>query len=502
VQKNILELKNITKRFAGITALKDVSLTVRENEILALAGENGAGKSTLIKVITGAHLPSEGEMWFAGKKVEQFSPSVSSSLGISVIYQEHNLMPHLTVCENIFFGRELKNGILLDKKTMTARCTELIEEIGVDLRPNEKVRDLSIAGQQLVEILKAVSQDTKFLVMDEPSAPLTEQEIKKMFAIVNKLKQKGVSILYISHRLEEIFQIADRVSILRDGEMVTTLDIAAATVPELVRHMVGWEVGQNYPSRITPLGGPVLSVEGYENKKVRGCSLTLHKGEILGLGGLVGAGRTELVRSLFGADPISAGKLWLNGKEVKIRTPLDAIENGIGFITEDRKAQGLLLSKSIDFNIVFACMNRVSTGGIVRRKKEAEISAEYAGAMTVKAYSPNQPARTLSGGNQQKVVLAKWLATLPDILILDEPTRGIDVGAKSEIYQLMRNLAESGKSIIMISSEMPELIGMCDRILVMRNGRIAGELRRGEFSQERILELAALETTQSTVGIA
>jgi ribose transport system ATP-binding protein len=323
-----------------------------------------------------------------------------------------------------------------------------------------------------------------------------------MFAIVNKLKQKGVTILYISHRLEEIFQIASRVSILRDGEMVTTLNIGAATIPELVRHMVGREIGQDYPPRLTPVGKPVMAVEGYRNEKVRGCSFTLHKGEILGFGGLVGAGRTELVRALFGADPISEGKLLLSDKEVKIDNPRQAIEHGIGFITEDRKAQGLLLNKGIDFNIVFASINRINTGGIVSRKKETDISTEYARAMTVKAHSLTQLTRTLSGGNQQKVVLAKWLATLSEILILDEPTRGIDVGAKSEIYQLMRNLAETGKSIIMISSEMPELIGMCDRILVMRNGHIAGELFRNEFSQERILELAALETSRTMASIA
>ena len=488
----ILELNHITKRFAGVVALDRVSVRVQRGEVMAVAGENGAGKSTLIKIIAGAHRPTEGEMVYKGQKVEVFSPSVCSSLGVSVIYQEHNLMPHLTVSENVFFGRELKKGFVLDQKTMNRQCAELIAEFGVDFTPGTKVRDLSIAGQQLVEIMKAVSRDCSLLIMDEPTAPLTGRETEKMFGIINQLRAKGVTILYISHRLEEIFQVADRVTVLKDGEKVATLDIAQASIPQLVKYMVGREVGKEYPPRISPAGKAVMEVQGYRNKYLQGCSFTLHQGEILGVGGLVGAGRTELVRAIFGADPIREGALFINGRKVQIRNPEEAIANGIGLITEDRKAQGLLLNKGIDFNVVFASMSKISPFGIVNRKKEKDISRKYTEAMNVKAYSLTQIARTLSGGNQQKVVLAKWLATLSDILIFDEPTRGIDVGAKAEIYQLMRKLVESGKSIVMISSEMPELMGMCDRILVMQTGVITGELDRAHFSQERILELAVL----------
>jgi ribose transport system ATP-binding protein len=377
---------------------------------------------------------------------------------------------------------------------MNAQCAELIDMFGVSLSPSAKVRDLSIAGQQLVEIIKAVRQDSKLLVMDEPSAPLTGRETEKMFEIIAMLRKKGVSILYISHRLEEIFRIADRATVLRDGQKIATLGIKDASISELVRYMVGREIGQEYPRRKTPAGDVVLDVRNYKNKKVNGCSFKLRKGEIIGLSGLVGAGRTELARAVFGADPVSEGELFIGGRRVVIKNPRQAIASGIGFITEDRKNQGLLLNKAINFNIVYACVKRISSWGIVARRKEESISAEYAGSMGVKAYSLSQVAKTLSGGNQQKVVLAKWLATLSDILILDEPTRGIDVGAKSEIYNLIRVLAENGKSIIMISSEMPELIGMCDRILVMKGGRITGELSRSEFSQERILELAALDS--------
>lgn len=489
----ILELKHITKRFAGVVALHDVSLKVQRGKLLALVGENGAGKSTLIKIITGAHAPTEGEVWLDGERIEQFLPSISAAKGIGVIYQEHNLMNHLTVTENVFYGRELKKGFILDKKEMNKRCAELIAEFGVDLSPNAKVGDLSIAGQQLVEIIKAISSQARLLIMDEPTAPLTNREIEKLFTIVNKLKEKGVTILYISHRMEEIFRIADYITVLRDGKTVTSMDVKDADIPTLIRHMVGREIGQEYPERKSEIGEVVLEVKKFNNHRLHDCSIKLHKGEIFGLGGLVGAGRTELVRAIFGADPLTSGELLLNGNLVQIKKPSDAIRNGIGLITEDRKEQGLLLSKAIDFNIVYPNMKRISKYGVVDRSEEKQVSQKYADLMNVKAFSLSQLAKTLSGGNQQKVVLAKWMATHSDILIFDEPTRGIDVGAKSEIYQFIRTLAEQGKSIIMISSEMPELIGMCDRIAVMKEGYITGELDRNEFSQERILELAALD---------
>lgn len=488
--EKLLELKNITKKFSGVTALSDVSLEIEQGEILTLVGENGAGKSTLIKVITGAHEPTSGEFWFEGKRIEHNSPVLSKQLGIGVIYQELNLMPQLTVAENIFFGKELKKGLILDKQAMQKSCRELIAELGVEIDPQAKVSSLSIAEQQIVEIAKAVSEDIKFLIMDEPTAPLTSNEIDKMFEIIGKLQKKGVAILYISHRLEEVFQISDRVCILRDGKHIVTLPIQEIDKQGLIRHMVGRELGQDYPERTEEPGGIVLSVKGITNNRVHDCSFDVRAGEIVGLAGLVGAGRTELARAIFGADPVKEGTVFLNGQKLKINCPQDAIRYGIGLITEDRKNQGLLLNKSIAFNTVYASMRSVCRMGVINSAKEKKMAREYMDAMDIKAWSQEQTAKTLSGGNQQKVVLAKWLATNSKVLIFDEPTRGIDVGAKAEIYQLMRKLAQEGKAIIMISSEMPELIGMSDRVLVMRGGEIMGELSKEEVTQEGILTLA------------
>ncbi len=488
--EKLLELKHVTKKFSGVTALDDVSLDIEKGELLTLVGENGAGKSTLIKVITGAHEPTSGELWFEGRKIEHNTPSLAKQLGIGVIYQELNLMPQLTVVENIFFGKELKKGLVLDKKAMLEKCRTMIAELGVHIDAQERVSNLSIAEQQIIEIVKAVSEDIKFLIMDEPTAPLTNNEIEKMFEIIAKLRKKGVSILYISHRLEEVFQLADRACVLRDGKHIITLPISEIDKTGLIRYMVGRELGQDYPEREKELGDEVLRVEALTNRRVKHCSVSVRAGEIVGFAGLVGAGRTELARAIFGADPVSGGKVYLRGKELKIHCPQDAIRCGIGLITEDRKNQGLLLNKGIDFNTVYASMERVSHAGVIRSKEEKAMAKKYMDAMNIKAWSPSQKTETLSGGNQQKVVLAKWLATNSEVLIFDEPTRGIDVGAKAEIYQLMRQLADEGKAIIMISSEMPELIGMSDRIMVMRDGEIMGELSRQEVTQEKILTLA------------
>ena len=490
-ENSILELRHITKKFSGVTALDDVSIAIRRGEVRALVGENGAGKSTLIKVITGAHEPTQGELWFGGQKVEDNSPLMAKKRGVGVIYQELNLMPQLTVVENLFFGHELKRHGVLHKKKMVEECARLIAELGVSIDPLAKIRDLTIAQQQIVEIVKAVSQDIKFLIMDEPTAPLTTNEIEKIFEIVAKLKEKGISVLYISHRLEEIFRISDTVTVLRDGKHVRTMDTRDTDRAMLIKLMVGREISNDFPRRKAAVGETLLEARHMTNRRIKDCSFALRQGEILGFAGLVGAGRTELARAIYGADPISAGELWIRGKKQAIRRVRDGINAGIGLITEDRKAQGLLLNKGIDFNITYASLKEVCRAGVINKEKENRVTDRYVQAMNIKCHSKGQLARTLSGGNQQKVVLGKWLATNSDVLIFDEPTRGIDVGAKREIYQLIRDLSEQGKTIIMISSEMAEVIGMCDRVLVMRNGRIMGELSGGEVTQERIMEMAA-----------
>lgn len=488
--EKILELKHITKKFSGVVALDDVSIDVEHGEVLTLVGENGAGKSTLIKVITGAHQATSGELWFHGEKIENNSPALAKKLGIGVIYQELNMMPQLSVAENIYYEKEIKKGIILQRKEMIQKSNEMIEELGAHIDAAKKVSELSIAEQQIIEIVKAVSEDIKLLIMDEPTAPLTSSEIEKMFEIIEKLQKKGVAIMYISHRLEEVFRISKRTVVLRDGKHVITVPTSDIDQKTLIRYMVGRELGQDYPLRTTDIKEPLLMIEKFNNKYLKNCSLKLRRGEILGLAGLVGAGRTELVRAIFGADVLYSGELYLDGKKIHIKSPKEAIRHGIGLITEDRKNQGLLLNQNIAYNVSYANLPSISMHGIINRKKESESTNRYVKAMNIKIHSLNQLVKTLSGGNQQKVVLGKWLATNSEILIFDEPTRGIDVGAKSEIYHLMRQLIEEGKSIIMISSEMPELIGMSDRILVMHEGRITGELDRELVTQEKILELA------------
>ncbi|MBU9724730.1 sugar ABC transporter ATP-binding protein [Diplocloster modestus] len=488
--EKLLELRHVSKKFSGVTALEDVSIDIEPGEVLTLVGENGAGKSTLIKVITGAHHPTEGELWFEGKKIENNSPAKAKELGIGVIYQELNMMPTLTVAENIFYGKELKKGIVLRRREMLEKSNEIIQELGANIDASKRVSELSIAEQQIVEIVKAVSEEIKLLIMDEPTAPLTNSEIEKMFDIVERLRKRNVAILYISHRLEEVFRISERTVVLRDGKHVITVPTRDIDRQMLIKYMVGRELGQEYPARTTEIGEVILKADHLINDHLKDCSLELKKGEILGLAGLVGAGRTEMARAIFGADPLKSGELTLHGKKVKIKSPEDAISHGIGLITEDRKNQGLLLNQGIDYNVSYANLKSVCRFGVINKKKETQVTKKYVEAMDIKIHSLGQMAKTLSGGNQQKVVLGKWLATNSEILIFDEPTRGIDVGAKSEIYQLMRRLIEEGKSIIMISSEMPELIGMSDRILVMHDGRITGEINDSEVTQEKILEFA------------
>jgi len=487
----ILKMNNITKVFPGVVALDNVSMEFEEGEVHAIIGENGAGKSTLIKILTGAHEPSSGTIDFFGQTYTHFTPHEAIEKGISAIYQEFILIPYLTVAENIFFGREEVNGIFLKKAEMQQKTRELCKEMGVDVNPRTRVKDLGVAYQQIVEIVKAVSHNAKVLVMDEPSAPLTTKEIEAMFNVVRKLKEKGVTILYISHRLEEIFEICDRVSIMRDGKYIKTAKTCDITKKELIAHMVGRELGENFPGGCGETGDVLLKADSLNTGKIKNISFELKRGEILGFGGLVGAGRTETAMALFGVDALKSGQITVNGKPVRIKSPKDAIKMGIGLIPEDRKKFGLVLSMEVRENITYAILGSISNFSFIKKKRETEISTTLREELKIKTPSLRQRCKNLSGGNQQKVVLAKWLATKCDVLIFDEPTRGIDVGAKQEIYYLMNELTKQGKAIIMISSEMPELIGMSDRILIMHEGAVAGELAKHEYSQEKILEIAS-----------
>lgn len=492
MKKPILQINHISKQYPGVKALDDINFTIYEGETHAICGENGAGKSTFIKILTGANIPTSGTIIFDGKEYNQLTPHQAMELGISVIYQEFSLIPYLSVAENIFYGREIKKGSLLDMPKMNKLAFSLCQDMGVELDVTARVCDLGIAYQQIVEILKAVSRKARLLIMDEPTAPLTLKETDIFFKIVRKLQQDGVTIIFISHRLEEVFELCDRTSIFCDGKYVTTKNISEIDRRQLISYMVGRELSDKYPKPKNKIGPPVLAVSNFSNQLLKNISFTLHRGEILGFGGLVGAGRTELARSLFGADHFS-GTVLLNGKKYTPKSPKDGLAAGIGLIPEDRKTQGVILGLSIKENIVYSVLDRCCSRffSYINTSKEASYVNQYIKSLNIKTPTADQLVKNLSGGNQQKVVLAKIMATNCDILIFDEPTRGIDIGAKHEIYQLMCNLAEQGKSIIMISSEMPELIGMSNRIVVMSNGEITGELLPDQFSQEKILEMAS-----------
>ena len=486
----IIEMKDITKRYPGVVALDRIQLQVKRGEVHALLGENGAGKSTLIKTLAGAIHPDEGEILVEGKAYQHLEPRLAMELGIGVIYQEFNLIPYLTVANNIFLGNEPVKGTSIDEKTCIAECEKVFERLGITLDPRVPVRNLSVAYQQLVEIAKAVSKNAKVLIMDEPTAALSGKEVDMLLDLVRKLRDEGISVIYISHRLEELFEVADRVTIMRDGQYIETLDIKDCTRPRLISSMVGREMGENYPQGKYGTDEVVLEARHLSNDKIQDISFQLHKGEILGFGGLVGAGRTEVARAVFGADKCS-GELYLNGKQVNIRCPGDAVRHGIAFITEDRKQQGLLMKLSIRENVTISSLDHIRRHGFsLDLKKEKKLVEEYRHQLNIKTTSIEQLVSNLSGGNQQKVVLAKWLLTNSKIIIFDEPTRGIDVGVKFEIYQIMRDLAKQGISIIMISSDMPELLGVSDRIVVMKEGRLVGELQGDEIQQENVMQYA------------
>lgn len=487
----ILKVQDICKYYPGVKALDSVSFEVKRGEVHAICGENGAGKSTFIKILTGAIEPTSGTITFNGKTYEKLNPKQSMELGISVIYQEFSLVPYLTVAENIFYGREIKKGIFRDVNAMEERARELCREMGVELDVRRRVCDLGVAYQQIVEILKAVSRNTEFIIMDEPTAPLTIKETEVFFKIIEKLKKEKVTIIFISHRLEEVFELCDRASVFCDGKYVVTKEVEDLNKKQLIAYMVGRELSDDYPVPSREIGETILKAEGLTNKRVKNVSFELKKGEILGFGGLVGAGRTELVRALYGADPIQAGEITLMGKPYHPKSPRSGLNAGIGLIPEDRKAQGVVLSLPIRENIVYSILKKVSRFFFIDKKKEKDCVEGYIGDLNIKTPSAEQLVKNLSGGNQQKVVLAKAMATNCEILIFDEPTRGIDVGAKQEILDLICEISGQGIGVIFISSDLSELVKICHRVIVFREGTTIGCLSGEEITQERIMETIA-----------
>ncbi|HAI3447049.1 MULTISPECIES: sugar ABC transporter ATP-binding protein [Escherichia] len=498
MSETFLQMKHITKRFPGVLALNDVQFTLRRGEVHALLGENGAGKSTLMKILSGVYQPDEGEIVFEDQSVSFSEPLSAQRVGITIIHQEFNLFPDLTVEENIFIGREFckKNRWRLDEKQQRQATIEILQKLNLAISPDTLVADLTVAQQQMVEIAKAISVNAKILIMDEPTAALTETEIESLFRVTRLLKEQGTGIVYISHRLEELALIADRATVMRDGQYINTVDYECVKISDLIAMMVGRDLGNIYPRReALQQRIPVLEVNGLTRKGVlNDIDFTLYRGEILGFAGLMGAGRTELARAIFGADSIDSGTLILNGKEIVIKDISDAIQQGISYLTEDRKKEGLALNLSVERNIMLGNYPEYSDRfGNVDSHRCQQTSEQQVKALRIKTPHLEQAAVNLSGGNQQKIIIARWVCKNTDILIFDEPTRGIDVGAKLEIYELMNRLVAKGKSIIMISSELPEVLGMCDRILVMRSGRITGELSANEATQEKIMQYATLE---------
>lgn len=493
-QEYVLQLQHIRKEYPGVVALKDVTLELGPGEILALIGENGAGKSTLIKCCSGAVIPTSGKIIVNGREFSSMTPQLAAENGIAIIYQEFNNVKELSAAENLFLGRPIRKGIIVDKKAMEEEAAKAFDQLHIKIDPKAMMKDLTVGYQQMVEIAKAIQQNARILIMDEPSAPLTSAEVESMFEVVELLRKKGVSIIYISHRLEEIYRLSDRIVVIRDGEYVKTLITKESQVEELIQLMVGRELTETYP----PRGGcidkneVVLELKNVNGNGDKNINLKLHKGEILGLGGLVGAGRTELAEMIFGAVPKKSGQMIYKGKEIDPKSPREAIDLGIALVPEDRKRHGAMLGVSIKNNINMPIYERNSHLSVIDEKKELEIAEKYRKNMAIKTPNLNQLIKNLSGGNQQKVILGRWMAANSELIIFDEPTRGIDIGAKYEIYKLMNDLVEKeGKSILMISSEMEELMGMSDRILVLAEGNMTGELQKEEFSQETIMTFAS-----------
>jgi ABC-type sugar transport system ATPase subunit len=486
----LLEMRGIGKTFPGVRALEGVQLIVKEGQVHALLGENGAGKSTLIKILSGAYPKDEGQILFEGQAVEIRGPHDAQALGISTIYQEFNLARDLTVAENVFLGHLPTTGGRVDWSTVKARTREILDTLGVEFSVGAPISSLSVAEQQLVEIAKALNRKTRILIMDEPSALLGEKDLENLFRVVRSLQAQGIGIVYISHRLREIFALADEVTVLKDGRYISTQRVADVTMDDLVKLMIGRDLKDVYPKRTVEHGDVLLEVRGLsQSKLLREISFELHAGEIVGFAGIVGSGRTELARAIFGADPCS-GEMRIAGQPYKPRSPAAAISNGVALVTEDRKTQGLFLQLSVRINTTISGLKRLTRLGVINFGKELTLVKRMIQELSIKTPTPSFLVVNMSGGNQQKVVLARWLSVGTRIFLMDEPTRGIDVGSKSEIYQIMDELTRQGVGIIMISSELPEVLGMSDRIMVMRQGRIVKELSRAEASEEAIMQYA------------
>ena len=493
-EEYVLQLQHIRKEYPGVVALKDVTLELKKGEILALIGENGAGKSTLIKCCSGAVIPTSGKIVVNGKEFTSMTPQLAAENGIAIIYQEFNNVKELSAAENLFLGRPIRKGIVVDKAAMEKEAVKAFERLHIKIDPKTLMKNLTVGYQQMVEIAKAIQQNAQILIMDEPSAPLTSAEVESMFEVVEQLRDEGISLIYISHRLEELYRLSDRILVMRDGEYVKTLITKESHTQELIQLMVGRELTETYPPRgdCVKEDDVVLELKDVTGNGDKNISLKVRRGEILGLGGLVGAGRTELAQLIFGAAKKDSGQIIFKGKEINPKSPREAIDLGLALVPEDRKRHGAMLGISIKNNINMPIYEKNSTLSVIDSKKEKEIAEKYQKNMAIKTPSLNQLVKNLSGGNQQKVILGRWLAADSELIIFDEPTRGIDVGAKYEIYKLMNDLVEKeGKAILMISSEMEELMGMSDRIIVLAEGDMTGELSKEEFSQERIMAFAS-----------
>lgn len=496
MSENLLEVKNITKIFPGTTALSDVQLEVRRGEVHALCGENGAGKSTLMNIIGGVFPPTSGEVFFDGKRIAPKSPKEAQDIGIGFVHQELSLCPHLSAAENIYMGRLPIKGGIIDAKKLYDDADSVLSQLNAGFKSSVLVSELTVSEQQLVEIAKSVSLNCKLLILDEPTSSLTDKETTRLFELVKELREKGISMLYISHRMAEIFEICDRVSVFKDGTYVTTMNTSEINSDDIIKAMVGRELGTLYPPKSSKIEdeNPILTVQNISGSLFHNISFNLRRGEILGFAGLVGAGRSEVMRGLCAIDGVPDGKITLNGKDQKFKTYRDAISAGICYLTEDRKTQGLFLEMSIRQNMSSANLDGVSSGMWLDRKKENKMVGEYVKQLAIKIPGVEYSISSLSGGNQQKCLVGKWLSLNPKVIIMDEPTRGIDVGAKSEIHNLLRKLAEEGVGVIIVSSELPEVIGVSDRIAVMHEGELAGFLEGDNVSEENIMKLASGES--------